>query len=112
MSLLPRYLEGLSRRVENLPGHVPKDLKFINEIEPLLDRYNALLRAELAQPERILALKFYLQELRLQLFAESVSRQKVLDHPLADSFLGERWRVSIKRVDAVLKTEEQSVGLA
>ncbi|MCR9258478.1 MAG: ATP-dependent RNA helicase HrpA [Pseudomonadaceae bacterium] len=109
---LPRYLAGITRRIETLPGHVPKDLKLINEIRPLLQRFEALQEAELAIPERMEALKFYLEELRLQLFAESISRQKVSDHPLDHSFLGERWKVSSKRVDATLRAEEQRVGLA
>ena len=112
LQLLPRYLSGISRRLETLPGHVPKDLKLINEIQPLLQRFDVLQKAELAIPERSEALKFYLEELRLQLFAEAVSRQKVLDHPLNSSFLGERWKVSLKRVDATLRAEEQRVGLA
>ncbi|XOV82020.1 MAG: ATP-dependent RNA helicase HrpA [bacterium] len=107
-----RYLAGLSRRIENLPGHVPKDLKLIKEIEPLLQRYEALCRSELALPQRNQALKFYLEELRLQMFAEAISRQKVLAHPLDGSFLGKGWKVSVKRVDAVLRAEEQRVGLA
>jgi ATP-dependent helicase HrpA len=112
LQLLPRYLSGISRRLETLPGHVPKDLKLINEIQPLLQRFDVLQKAELAMPERSEALKFYLEELRLQLFAEAISRQKVLDHPLNNSFLGERWKVSLKRVDATLRAEEQRVGLA
>ncbi len=112
LELLPRYLSGMTRRIDNLPGHVPKDLKLINEIQPILQRYAALQNAELAEPQRLLALKFLIEELRLNLFAETVSKQKVAQHPLDASFLGNGWKGSVKRVNAALMVEEQRVGLA
>ena len=112
LPLLPRYLRGLQRRIENLPGHVPKDLKLINEIEPLSKRYTRILGAELADHQRNTELGFYIEELRLSLFAEQVARQKVVNHPLDGAFFGPNWKVSMKRVDAQVFGEEQRVGLA
>jgi hypothetical protein len=57
-------------------------------------------------------LRFYLEELRLTLFAEAVARQKVVDHPLNDAHFGPNWKASTKRVSAALLREEQRVGLA
>ena len=53
-------------------------------------------------------LHFFLQELRLKLFAESVAQQK---RP-QPAFSGSGWKVSLKRVDEKIRLEEQRVGLA
>jgi len=112
LTLVPRYLSGTLRRIQNLPGHVPKDLKQINEITPLLQRLSKIAEQELAEPARCDELRFYLEELRLTLFAEALARQKVAQHPLDDAYFGANWKASLKRAGAVLLAEEQRVGLA
>ena len=112
LPLLPRYLRGIQRRIETLPGHVPKDLKLINEIEPLSKRYHKILEAELTDNQHNIELGFYIEELRLNMFAEQIGRHKVANHPLDGAFFGPNWKVSLKRVDAQIFAEEQRVGLA
>ena len=91
---------------------MPKDLKLIKEMQPLLQRFDRLCEAELADQNRCLELGFYLQELRLTLFAEPVARAKVVDHPLDSAYFGPVWKASLKRVGEQLLLEEQRVGLA
>ena len=100
------------RRIEHLPGHVPKDVKQIKEVAPLSQRLVDIRRQELAEQQRCDELRFYLEELRLTLFAEAIARQKVADHPLHDAFFGPNWKPSMKRVVAALLSEERRVGLA
>jgi hypothetical protein len=69
-------------------------------------------QAELADAQRCGALRFYLEELRLMLFAEPIARQKVAGHPLDTSFVGPRWKPSFKRVAAQILAEEKRMGLA
>ena len=110
--LIPRFLSGIVRRLQNLPGHVPKDLKQISEMRAITERYQKIKKAELADPGRVLELGFYVQELRLVLFAETVARQKLNPHPLDQAFFGPLWKASTKRVAAHILSEEQRVGLA
>jgi len=112
LRLVPRYLRGLLRRVENLPGHVLRDQTLCGQVQPLLDRLDKLPAAELNDNNRWLDLRCLLEELRLKLFAETISKQKVSDHPLHDSYFGSSWKVSSKRVAAELLREEQRIGLA
>jgi ATP-dependent helicase HrpA len=110
--LLPRYLLAVRHRIHNLPGHVPKDIKQIREIQPLTHRLQRLSEAELADSQRCLELRFYLEELRMKLFAEQVVRQKVVRHPLDNAFFGPAWKPSTKRIAGQLLAEERRVGLA
>jgi len=112
LALLPRYLAGTLRRIEHLPGHVPKDIKQMQLFLPLSRRLDAIAATELADTQRCDALFFYLEELRLTLFAESIARIKVAQHPLDDAFFGDGWKPSVKRLNAILLGEEQRVGLA
>ncbi len=112
LPLLPRYLTGSLRRIQNLPGHVPKDLRQIKEISPLLQRLSNISKQELAEQQRCDELRFYLEEVRLTLFAEQVARQKITPHPLDTAHFGPKWKASLKRVDGALLREEQRVGLA
>ena len=95
-------------RVENLQGHVPRDRELINQLQPLENRLAAIAHNELHDAEHLLELKYYLEELRLKFFAEPVSRQKVIAHPLPPA----KWKVSQKRVGEKLLLEERRVGLA
>ncbi len=111
LPLLPRYLEGIERRIEHLAGHVKKDQAGIGVLQPLQQRVAALTGAELYDPERTAALTFLLEELRLATFAETLARAKVRGHPLDEAWFGPGWKASLKRVDAALTAEERRLGL-
>jgi len=108
LPLLPRLLEGVVTRVENLQGHVPRDRDLVKQIQPLENRLAAISRNELHDAKHLLELKYYLEELRLKFFAEPISRQKVNSHPLPPS----QWKVSEKRVGEKILLEERRIGLA
>jgi ATP-dependent helicase HrpA len=105
---LPYYLQGLKFRIAQLRGHVPKDRSLMQQVAPLQKRLEAIKAAELHDPVNDAELHFFLQELRLKLFAESVAQQK---RP-QPAFSGTGWKVSLKRVDEKIRVEEQRVGLA
>ncbi len=111
LALLPRYLEGIERRIEHLAGHVKKDLAGIAVLAPLQERVARLAHAELYDPERAVALEFLLEELRLATFAEALARSRIRDHPLDAAWFGPGWKASAKRVNAALTTEERRLGL-
>ena len=105
---LPYYLQGLKYRIAQLRGHVPKDRLLMQQIAPLQRRIEAIKAAEMHDPVNDAELHFFLQELRLKLFAEPVAQQK---RP-QPAFTGSGWKVSLKRVDEKIRLEEQRVGLA
>ena len=111
---LPRYLAGIERRLDQLPGHVPRDRKLLEEVQPLVQRLDSLNGAELFDNQRYQVLKFYVEELRLKLFAEPIaqSRGRGGQHPLDSSLLGPQWKASTKRVSSAILAEEQRLGLA
>ena len=110
LPLLPRYLKGIARRVENLPGHVVKDQKQMGIMKPLLERLSRLKDQELYDAEIATDLRFLAEEVRLNLFAETVARQKVSGHPLIMPF-GKQWKGSAKRLGMALENEERRLGL-
>lgn len=112
LPLVQRDLQGLLRRLQNLPGHVPQDLNKIRELTPFYERLDRIRAAELAQSDRVCDLCFLLEELRLKLFAEPVSRAKLAPHPLDSAYFGPGWKASAKRVSVELLAEEQRLGLA
>jgi ATP-dependent helicase HrpA len=105
---LPYYLQGLRYRLAQLRGHVPKDRSLMQQVAPLQQRLEAIKSAELHNPVNDAELHFFLQELRLKLFAEPIAQQK---RP-QPAFSGTGWKVSLKRVDEKIRVEEQRVGLA
>ena len=105
---LPYYLQGLKLRIAQLRGHVPKERSLMQQVAPLQKRIEAIKVAELHDPVNDAELHFFLQELRLKLFAEPVAQQK---RP-QPAFSGTGWKVSLKRVDEKIRLEEQRVGLA
>ena len=105
---LPYYLQGLKHRLEQLRGHVPKDRKLMLELAPLQSRVEAIKIAELHDPKKDAELHFYLQELRLKIFAEPIALQK---RP-QPAFTGVDGKVSMKRLQEKVRQEEQRVGLA
>ena len=108
LSSLPRYMQGIVWRLRQLRGHVPKDRQHIAQVSPLERRWQSISQAELHDPETDTELFFYLQELRLKLFAQPVAAKKQLDPPLDP----QHWKISIKRVEERLLEEERRVGLA
>ena len=111
LSLIERYLRGVERRIAQLPGRVPKDRAMIAELAPLQVRIEQLRQAEMFDQSRYEDLRVLLEELRLKMFAEPISRQKVVNHPLDRSFFGANWKVSTKRVALIVLQEERRVGL-
>jgi ATP-dependent helicase HrpA len=105
---LPYYLQGLDFRLNQLRGHVPKDRSLMAQVEPLHARLMAIADTEMHDVHIAAELHFFVQELRLKLFAEPIALQK---RP-SPAFVGPDWKVSLKRVDARLRQEEQRVGLA
>ena len=80
----------------------------MRQVAPLQRRLEAIKSAELHKPVHDAELHFFLQELRLKLFAEPIAQQK---RP-QPAFSGAGWKVSLKRVDEKIRFEEQRVGLA
>ena len=78
------------------------------ELAPLQSRVEAIKMAELHDPEKDAELHFYLQELRLKMFAEPIALQK---RP-QPAFTGVDGKVSMKRLQEKVRQEEQRVGLA
>lgn len=105
---LPFYLGGLEFRLQQLRGHVPKDRSLMEQVAPLHRRLADISNTELSDPVIAAELHYFLQELRLKLFAEPVALQK---RP-QPAFSGNGWKVSLKRVDERIRQEEQRVGLA
>ena len=89
LSVLPRYLAGIEYRLSHLRGHVPRDQKLMAELRSVLERLERLrTQKELYDDQRWQALRFYVEELRLYLFAEPVARQRWPNHPLVLSHFG------------------------
>lgn len=112
LPLLPRYLTGVLRRIEHLPGHVKADQQRLEEIKPLELRWAELREAELFDAGRHLDLGFLLQELRMFLFAQQLARAKLSPHPLDTAYFGNDWKASVKKVSKLIEQERQRVGLA
>ena len=112
LALVPRYLAGIERRLQQLEGHVPKDQRLIADIQPLLARLERVGEAELAEESRLLALRILSEEVRVSLFAADIARQSVSDHPLDGAYFERPWKASLKRLNAEISAEERRVGLA
>lgn len=105
---LPFYLRGLDFRQQQLRGHVPKDRSMMEQVVPLHRRLTAIGETELYDPVIAAELHYFVQELRLKIFAEPVA---LLKRP-QPAFTGAEWKVSFKRVDEKIRQEEQRAGLA
>jgi ATP-dependent helicase HrpA len=110
--LKPRYLEGLRRRLEHLAGHVPQDLKRVNDIKPLEQMRSSMPDAELYDEDLGEELMVLCEELRLSIFAEPLARQKVVNHPLNSGRVSQPWKASLKKVKEALEAETARLGLA
>mgnify|MGYP003307569306 FL=1 len=107
VQLLPRYLEGIKYRVGSLPGRVLKDRGLMENLVPLEERLEEIKKAELYSLENFGPLRFFLEEYKLSIFAPALAKKKVNNHPLNLA----RDRVSLKRLDAAIRDEEQRVGI-
>ena len=105
--LLPRYLEGIKYRVGSLPGRVLKDRGLMDGLLVLEERLEEIKKSELYSAEHFEPLRFFLEEYKLSIFAPALAKKKVSNHP----FNLARDRVSLKRVDAAIREEEQRVGI-
>ncbi len=112
LTLVPRFLLGIHRRLSHLPGHVPQDIRIINELQPFSERLERIRSSDLCDLARFQDLRMLVEELRLARFAEPVARVKVSPHPLDRAYFGAGWKASAKRVADELKREEQRLGLA
>lgn len=108
LPLLPRYLAGIVGRLENLAGHVPRDVGLLKQLQPLHQRLDALQKNELTNAQALEELRFMLEELRLKTFTEPLSRQRAQGSGPDPR----QWRVSSKRVVERLLIAEREVGLA
>lgn len=89
LNQMPRYLQGLEKRLEKIDIDPNKDQLQISEIQTLLDQYKSLAEQPTYQNnERLQAVRWMLEELRLSLFSQPL---KTL------------MPVSIKRVQKALK---------
>ncbi len=73
---LPRYLQGIERRLEKLTsGAVQRDAQAIAVIQKLEDEYDAALEkvpAGAAVPHTLRQVKWMLEEMRISLFAQEL----------------------------------------
>ena len=105
--LLPRYLEGISHRVDTLPGRVIKDREIMRELAPLESRLNAIKQSELFSSDKYEFLRFYVEEYKLAVFASNIAKRKVENHPIDAN----QFKPSLKRVDAAIREEEKRIGI-
>ncbi|RUM93292.1 MAG: ATP-dependent RNA helicase HrpA [Thiomicrospira sp.] len=74
---LPRYLQGLEKRLAKIDVDPSKDQKAIREIQPILDAYDALAKEPAYQnhPD-LVEIRWLIEELRLSLFAQPMKTLK------------------------------------
>lgn len=86
---LPRYLQGLEKRLEKIDLDPAKDQLAIRQIQPLLNDYDKLKKEPAYQNDpRLVDFRWMLEELRLSLFAQPMKTLKP---------------VSIQRLEKALK---------
>ena len=72
---LPRYLRGISARLDKLPTAVAQDRVSQNEVARAMDRFVAAggrLPLPPDAPERLVRVRWLLEELRVSLFAQQL----------------------------------------
>jgi len=79
---LPRYLQGIEKRLEKIDLDPAKDQKMIGEIQPLLDRYQSLAQSPAYQLHPgLVEIRWLIEELRLSLFAQPMKTLKPVSIP-------------------------------
>lgn len=74
---LPRYLQGLEKRLAKIDVDPSKDQKAIREIQPILDAYEALAEEPAYQNHPgLVEIRWLIEELRLSLFAQPMKTLK------------------------------------
>jgi ATP-dependent helicase HrpA len=68
---LPRYLLGIGRRLERLPGNPARDRDWMDEVAQVQAEYTQV-RAELPNDPEIAELRWMIEELRISLFAQEL----------------------------------------
>ncbi|MBD3611777.1 MAG: DUF3418 domain-containing protein, partial [Hydrogenovibrio crunogenus] len=87
---LPRYLQGLEKRLAKIDVDPSKDQKAIREIQPILDAFETLAKEPAYQNHSgLVEIRWLIEELRLSLFAQPMKTLKP---------------VSIQRLQKKLKT--------
>jgi ATP-dependent helicase HrpA len=77
LAQLPRYLQGLEKRLEKLDLDPAKDQVAIRQIQPLLDAYEDLAQEPAyANAPNLVDFRWMLEELRLSLFAQPMKTLK------------------------------------
>ena len=90
---LPRYLDGMAYRIDNLRGRVQRDRAGIAAVRPWQTRLCAL--REAGETEQLEALRFGLEEFRIATFSQRI---------------GTRGKVSAKRLGAQFQAAEAAAG--
>ena len=74
---LPRYLQGLEKRLDKIELNPAKDLEALQQLKPVLARYRQLAQdpAYQGQPG-LVAIRWQLEELRISLFAQPIKTLK------------------------------------
>jgi ATP-dependent helicase HrpA len=69
-----RYLQGIERRLDRLAGELPRDQQRMREVQPIEQRYAALLRTfgNRPVPPEVVDLGWMLEELRISVFAQAL----------------------------------------
>jgi ATP-dependent helicase HrpA len=93
---IPRYLEAALYRLENLQGKVKKDLEFIDSLRGFRQRIDRLAEELGRESADWQQLRYFLEELRVGLFAER---------------LGVKEKASPKRLNRRLEALEREHGL-
>jgi hypothetical protein len=83
-------------------------MSLLSELQPLQQRFDALQASELMDNQALHEVRFLLEELRLKTFTEVLARQRI-EGAVVDP---RQWKVSMKRIQQRLLSEERGVGLA
>ena len=78
---VPRYLRGITVRIEKLPIELARDRAWQLQVQDATDRYQAAGgRIPLASgtPERLVRVRWMLEELRVSLFAQSLGTAETI----------------------------------
>ena len=89
------YLDAMDYRLSHLQGKVARDTENLQLMASLGERLEHVRGCEGVEAEEVDALRFALEDLRVALFAQPMSRE----------------RTSVKRVNAAMAAVERDLGL-
>jgi len=95
LAALPHYLDAMDYRLSHLQGKVARDTENLQLMASLGERLEHVRGSEGVEAEEVDALRFALEDLRVALFAQPMSRE----------------RTSVKRVNAAMAAVERDLGL-